>query len=685
MDESRPTWAYIADEIFRSDAPGELKSLLEDPNARTNQFLQTWHSRTKRKTNSNTDNPTIPDDLREMIKIAKKYGVRLEATHPTQEVRTNLPAIRSNQTNPGTKPDTLCDKPGKCLRSKHKIQSLQDVLNISSDIPRNHRRSKRCKCTKCSLINNETNNSCKHPFKCIERAATLLKSINEKWNPQTEHPPEFFITPHPNEVGPKQNPDTMEITHTLDPFDIETSLADCFRIFTSSEPTDPSRTSRAERTIEFTEPETTIYTDGSCSKNGESIAHAGSGIWFGENDPRNISLRVPGPDQSNQSGELYAILHAISSSPPDRALSIMSDSMYAINGITKYLQEWENQGWLFCSHPSLFKKITAWIRYRSNTTKITWIKGHNNIRGNDKADNLAREGSQKNLPTTDPIPNPPQYAVPSGAKLSALAQRDLYRIIKKMNPPPPRPSTQLNIDRIQACTINYYDVSPSYETIWKSTRHKDLTKKTQEFLWKSIHNAFKIGKYWSHIKDFEDRGRCPHCDTDETMEHILTECDAPGRSTIWALANELWNKRSRSQIPTNFGALLGCGLTNFKKDNGKIDKGLNRLYRIVVSESMYTIWKIRCERAITWNNDPEKLHTTNEIHNKWLAAINARLKMDSVQTNNKIFKKKQMDPKTVLKTWKNCLKDNMHHTKNWCGKTGVLVGIAPKRPPGRNR
>ena len=169
------------------------------------------------------------------------------------------------------------------------------------------------------------------------------------------------------------------------------------------------------------------------------------------------------------------------------------------------------------------------------------------------------------------------------------------------------------------------------------------------------------------------------------MEHILTECDAPGREQIWTLANELWNKRSQTAIPTSYGTLLGCCLSNFKKQNGKSDKGLNRLFRIIVSESMYMIWKIRCERTITWDNDPTKTHSAHKIHNKWLQAINTRLKMDSVQTNTKIFKKKTLNPKTVLRTWKNCLKDNLHETRNWCGKTGVLVGIVPKRPPGRNR
>jgi len=49
MGDDRPTWAYIADEIFSNNTPGELKSLKENPNVRVNQFLQSWQSRKNRK------------------------------------------------------------------------------------------------------------------------------------------------------------------------------------------------------------------------------------------------------------------------------------------------------------------------------------------------------------------------------------------------------------------------------------------------------------------------------------------------------------------------------------------------------------------------------------------------------------------------------------------------------------
>ena len=684
MDESRPTWAFLADEIFRNDVPGEPKSLAEDCNARTNQFLQSWHSRSKTRSANNKNPPTIPKDLKEMLKTAKKYGVRLEAVHPSPETTSVLPAIRNIQTLENEKPDTLCDKFGKCLRNKHRIRTIHDAKSLTDNIPNNHKKNKKCRCTRCASIRTATEGTCKHPNKCIERAKTLLASIKDKWNPTTTHPTEFFTFPLKDEIGPEYNPQTDETTHTLDPYRTEESLTDCFTVFTSH-PAPPShKTRRANRTQTFTDPKITIYTDGSCSNNGETSAQAGSGIWFGDEDARNTSLRVPGPEQSNQTGELYAVLHALRLSPPDIAIHIKTDSMYVVNGVTKNLKKWEDQGWMYAKHAELFKNITAWIRHCNNVTKITWVKGHSGIKGNDEADKLANEGSKK-----EAIPNdhtlPPENMIPTGAKLTSLAQRDFYRGIKKANRPPPRNSTQRNLERIQACAEEYYKTSPTQETIWKSTRHKDLSKKTREFLWKNIHNAFKIGKYWNNIPTLEHRGTCAHCNTEESMEHILTECDAPGRKIVWELANELWAKRSPHPIPTNYGAIIGCGLTEFKKQDDKPDKGLNRLFRFVVSESMYTIWKMRCERTIAWENDPTKYHAPHEIHNKWLQCINARLKIDSIQTNSKIFKKKAIDSKTVLKTWKNCLKDNLHETRNWCGKTGVLVGITSRRPPGRNR
>ena len=688
LGKERPTWALVADEIFANDVPGEPKSLTDDHNARSNQFLQAWKSRRNRREPrepADGEPKDIPKDLKDLVKTAKKYGVRLEAITPDRQTRELLPATRCKQTKEPNKPDTLCDKLGKCLRNKHNVRNLGDAARISENVPRQHKNNKRCRCTRCCEIRLATNNACKHPNKCIERAKRLSESIQDKWSPTKDLHPDFFTAPTPDELGPEYDPITKETAYTVNPFRVEESLEGCFRVFTTNDPPPHQVAERAPRTADFDLPPLTVYTDGSCLNNGESTAKAGSGVWFGENDTRNAALKTPGPDQSNQTGELYAVLHALSNAPKDRALVIRTDSNYVITGLTSQLSKWEDQGWIHSKHANLFKAITAWTRFRSNTTKLIWVKGHSGTRGNDEADRLAREGAEKDPTDLDPSTNAPENTVPSGAKLSALSQKDLYRGIKIANRPPPRRSSDIIVGRIQACASGSYGSSPTPERVWLSTRHRDLSKKTREFIWKSIHDAFKIGKFWDRIEGYEHRGVCRICESEESMEHILTECTAPGRTQVWALANELWKKRSNTPIPESYGALLGCCLSEFKTPGGKPDKGLNRLFRILVSESMYVIWRTRCERVITWGNDPSKSHSPHEIHNKWLQAINARLRMDSVQTNQKIFKDKALLAKTVLKTWEGCLKDNLHETRNWCGKTGVLVGIAPRRPPGRNR
>jgi len=138
----RPTWAILADEILANDVPGEPRTLLDDLNARINQFLQTWSSRKHRKRGGDPEEQPIqpiPEDLREMLRVARKYGVRLEAIHPVRESKEELPAARSSQTKALERLETLCDKYGKCLRNSHGIRTMADVAKIAEDIPRQHK------------------------------------------------------------------------------------------------------------------------------------------------------------------------------------------------------------------------------------------------------------------------------------------------------------------------------------------------------------------------------------------------------------------------------------------------------------------------------------------------------------------------------------------------------------------
>lgn len=82
-----------------------------------------------------------------------------------------------------------------------------------------------------------------------------------------------------------------------------------------------------------------VYTDGACINNGKENAIAGFGIYFGENDIRNVSKRVEGK-QSNNTAELTAIIESFTIIQPDiesgKKIVIMSDSEYAIKCCTSY-------------------------------------------------------------------------------------------------------------------------------------------------------------------------------------------------------------------------------------------------------------------------------------------------------------------------------------------------------------
>ncbi|KAJ7054188.1 hypothetical protein C8F01DRAFT_995694, partial [Mycena amicta] len=118
----------------------------------------------------------------------------------------------------------------------------------------------------------------------------------------------------------------------------------------------------------------------------------------------------------------------------------------------------------------------------------------------------------------------------------------------------------------------------------------------------------------------------------------------------------------------------------FRDPNGKELKGSSRLYKILLSESVFLIWKIRCE-VVTQDDGVPKDEA--KIHNRWLAIINERLEMDKSLTNQRRFGKiHSIHPCLVLDTWRDTLADETQLPDDWIRQDGVLVGMAPMRSLG---
>ena len=147
-------------------------------------------------------------------------------------------------------------------------------------------------------------------------------------------------------------------------------------------------------------PETTVFTDGACDNNSKENASASSGVWYDDDNPRNQSIWVPLQEQSNQTGEVFAILLAVRSHPPNKDVTIVSDSKYTIDSLTRNTRRWEDRGWIDIQHGELFQSIVAWMRWRNSVTRFRWVKGHSGTKGNKEADKLVGQGAKKPLPDT---------------------------------------------------------------------------------------------------------------------------------------------------------------------------------------------------------------------------------------------------------------------------------------------
>ena len=186
--------------------------------------------------------------------------------------------------------------------------------------------------------------------------------------------------------------------------------------------------------------------------------------------------------------------------------------------------------------------IVANIRALKGLTLLEKIKAHIGIEGNEGADTLANTGAEKDTPDNVSIIIPQGYEMP-GAKLSTMTQTRLYRGIIENLPHQARRGTVTHLDMTRWTVKERTGEIPTDGQIWKSLWSKTLSRQTRNFLWRTMHNAYKIGKYWEHIVGYESRALCPKCRSIESMEHILTECEASGQHEIWKYIELLYKKK----------------------------------------------------------------------------------------------------------------------------------------------
>ncbi len=136
-----------------------------------------------------------------------------------------------------------------------------------------------------------------------------------------------------------------------------------------------------------------IYTDGACTGN------PGPGGWGAVLIWNEKIKKISGSDlhTTNNRMELLAVIKALESVKLNVKIEIFSDSSYVINGMTKWLPNWQKKGWKRSGGE--LKNITLWKKLADLNNnfdiKWTWVRGHDGNKYNEIADKLATNAIQK--------------------------------------------------------------------------------------------------------------------------------------------------------------------------------------------------------------------------------------------------------------------------------------------------
>jgi ribonuclease HI len=135
----------------------------------------------------------------------------------------------------------------------------------------------------------------------------------------------------------------------------------------------------------------TIYSDGACSGN------PGPGGWgallsYGD---KQREIRGGEADTTNNRMELMAATEALNALTRTCKVNLYTDSEYVRKGITEWIHRWKANGWRTAAKAPV-KNADLWqaldAACERHDVAWHWVKGHAGHPGNERADELAREG-----------------------------------------------------------------------------------------------------------------------------------------------------------------------------------------------------------------------------------------------------------------------------------------------------
>ncbi|MCP5086951.1 MAG: ribonuclease HI [Rhodobacteraceae bacterium] len=143
-------------------------------------------------------------------------------------------------------------------------------------------------------------------------------------------------------------------------------------------------------------PELFAYTDGACSGNP---GPGGWGVLLVARDGGRMlkerELSGGAAETTNNRMELMAAISALEALERTSVITVVTDSSYVKDGITKWIHDWKKKGW---KKKGGLKNVELWQQLDAAQAQhqVTWewVRGHDGHPENERADELARAGME---------------------------------------------------------------------------------------------------------------------------------------------------------------------------------------------------------------------------------------------------------------------------------------------------
>ena len=270
-----------------------------------------------------------------LLKSVKRVNLCLGPRKLSRKLKKQLPAWF----HVGVPPNLYDQRKMGCLKNVHNAETIRHLLRIAkraTDHNSPHQPHPSCNCKDCTK---DCRHGCPNPHHCSSLVRNVVEHLEPKYDPLTRPLKDGLTLTHQckekNQQAVIKNGDEILFDPSLT---AKHNINESFRIFTDPMEISEEPAWRLQNPRQGGLPDLPIvvYTDGSCINNGKLNATCinngklnttcRGGVWFRDGHPLNRAIRVPGIEQSNQAGELAALIVALQLSNTLSPLTYITDS-----------------------------------------------------------------------------------------------------------------------------------------------------------------------------------------------------------------------------------------------------------------------------------------------------------------------------------------------------------------------